>query len=82
MPNGKPGDHPVTDIVVWKKSVFAPETDALIREIAQFTDNYAVYDPFEPIERLFWKAKADPTCEPELREALRGLLERLSRERT
>ena len=33
MPNGKPRDHPVTDVVVYGMPVFSPEVDELIREI-------------------------------------------------
>ena len=33
MPNGKPGDHPVTDIVVHNMPVFSPRIDALITDI-------------------------------------------------
>jgi hypothetical protein len=33
MPNGKPGDHPLTDIVVYQIPTFTPEIDALVREI-------------------------------------------------
>jgi hypothetical protein len=35
MPNGKPGDHPLTDILVHKIEVFSPRADALIREIVE-----------------------------------------------
>ena len=35
MPNGKPGDHPLTDLFVHGVSVFNPQVDALIREIAE-----------------------------------------------
>jgi hypothetical protein len=34
MPNGKPGDHPLTDIFVHKAEVYGPEADELIRKIA------------------------------------------------
>jgi hypothetical protein len=34
MPNGKPGDHPLTDIVVHRSTVFGAPYDDLIREIA------------------------------------------------
>lgn len=34
MPNGKFGDHPITDIVVHKRSVFSREIDNLIQRIA------------------------------------------------
>jgi hypothetical protein len=74
VPNGKPGDHPVTDVVAWKRDVFGSETDALIREIAGHADDY---DPFEGLDALFWQAEADRTKTPELHEALLRLLARL-----
>jgi len=33
MPNGKPGDHPITDIIIHKMRLFSPKADALIAEI-------------------------------------------------
>jgi hypothetical protein len=33
MPNGKPGDHPLTDIVVHRQLVFGEPIDALIAEL-------------------------------------------------
>jgi hypothetical protein len=38
MPNGKPGDHPYTDIVHWKKDTYSPLAANLVREIATLTD--------------------------------------------
>jgi hypothetical protein len=35
MPNGKPGDHPLTDILVYKLNVYGREADDLIRRIAE-----------------------------------------------
>jgi hypothetical protein len=35
MPNGKPGDHPLTDILVHKLSVYGSEADDLICRIAE-----------------------------------------------
>ena len=35
MPNGKPGDHPLTDILVHKTQVYGPEADELIRKIGE-----------------------------------------------
>jgi len=34
MPNGKPGDHPLTDLLVHKSKVYGKEADELIRQIA------------------------------------------------
>ena len=35
MANGKPGDHPLTDILVHKLNVYGREADDLIRRIAE-----------------------------------------------
>jgi len=35
MPNGKPGDHPLTDILVHNLKVYGQEGDDLIRKIAE-----------------------------------------------
>jgi hypothetical protein len=34
MPNGKPGDHPYTDIVVHDRRVYSETADDLVRRIA------------------------------------------------
>lgn len=38
MPNGRPGDHPVTDIVQGR-AVFGDEADGLIREVVAMGGN-------------------------------------------
>ena len=73
MPNGKPHDNPVTDVVVWKRDVYGAEVDALIREIDGFTTDYGTYDPFEPVVQLLFDAEADPSRIPELHRKLRAL---------
>jgi hypothetical protein len=35
MPNGKPGDHPITDIVKHKIPTYSPEIDALVRKLVE-----------------------------------------------
>src|SRR5712691_10446020 len=40
MPNGKPGDQPLTDITVHGLAVYSPKADALIREIVQLGGSY------------------------------------------
>ena len=37
MPNGKPGDHPYTDIVVHRRSVYSPRVDDLVRRVAMLS---------------------------------------------
>ena len=38
LPNGKPGDHPYTDIVIHRLPVYSPSADGLVREIATLGD--------------------------------------------
>ena len=51
MPDGKPGDHPITDIAVHNMPVFSPRIDALIRDIVALggrKDLEAEFDLFAP----------------------------------
>jgi hypothetical protein len=41
MPNGKPGDHPYTDIVTYGRDVYSPRAAGLVREIAKLSDDKA-----------------------------------------
>ena len=38
MPNGKPGDHPLTDILQHKLEVYSTHADRLVREIVSLAD--------------------------------------------
>jgi len=38
MPNGKPGDHPYTDVVTHGRDVYSHRVANLIREIAKLSD--------------------------------------------
>jgi hypothetical protein len=44
MPNDKPGDHPLSDILVFGREVYGPETDDLIRGISEFSSKYELYE--------------------------------------
>jgi len=44
MPNNKPGDHPLTDIIVHGREVYGPEADELIRGISEFSSKYELYE--------------------------------------
>lgn len=57
MANGKPGDHPVNDILDHGRAVFSPEADALVREIAALLPRYRLWDLVDwfspgPVEEL------------------------------
>ena len=43
MPNDKPGDHPLSDILIYGREVYGPETDDLIRGISEFSSKYELY---------------------------------------
>ena len=59
MPSGTPGDGPVVDVVIYGQAVFTPKVDALVREIDGFTDDYGVFDPFEPVQDRLWSVWRD-----------------------
>jgi hypothetical protein len=80
VPNGKPGDNPVTDVVVWNREVYGADVDALIREIGSFTTDYGAYDPLESVTQLLFDAEADPSCVPELHQRLEALRDELRKD--
>jgi hypothetical protein len=58
VPNGKPGDHPFTDIVTHKANLYSPLAAALVREIATLADDKSrralsdmLYEKFNPYDR-------------------------------
>ena len=80
MANGKPGDNPVTDIILYGKEPFSPEINALICEIAGFTDDFGEYDPFEEVdglEDLLFATERHPERQPELQQQLLALRDQL-----
>ncbi len=56
MPNGKPGDHPLTDILNHELEVYSAHADKLVREIGNLADEntrrelgdrlYQEYNPY------------------------------------
>lgn len=57
MPNGKPGDHPITDILNHHTVVFSRTADNLIREISLIVpndqiDEYVNWQNPPPIEEF------------------------------
>ncbi len=46
MPNGKPGDHPINDIVDHGLEVFTPEIDELILEISKLVPRERMWQMF------------------------------------
>jgi hypothetical protein len=48
MPNGKPGDHWLTDLLHWKRPAFGEPVDGLLKEIAELGGELV-------LERSPWK---------------------------
>lgn len=44
MATGKPGDHPLSDILIHKLEVYGPEADELIRGISEFSSRHELYE--------------------------------------
>jgi hypothetical protein len=61
MPNGNPGDHPYTDIVIHGMEVFGDEIDDLVREIDRLAGSEAVLERTAKILwNHFWRQIKDP----------------------
>jgi hypothetical protein len=72
MPNGKPGDHPATDLrEEGYDEVFTPEIDAIILELHGLTEDYARFDPFgNDLNAFMLEARHDRSLWPELHQRL------------
>jgi hypothetical protein len=44
MANSKPGDHPLTDIVLHRIETYGSQVDELIREISELSSQWELYD--------------------------------------
>jgi hypothetical protein len=56
MANGKPGDHPLTDVLHHKLQVYSRETDELIRKIAALCSSRELYAWWD--EEIGWEGDA------------------------
>lgn len=70
MPNGKPGDGPISDLVNWGAEPFTPEINALIREIVELADGDVWPFDTDRVYELETAAVADPARQPELHREL------------
>ena len=71
MPNGRPGDHPVTDIINHKIPTFSPEIDSLIRQL-----HWRI--PPNELDDIFYRNCTRPL--PEFQAELEAALERAKRQ--
>ena len=52
MPNGRPGDHPLTDILNYGYSEFGEPIDGLVKQIAEMPEFQAVT---EEVASILWE---------------------------
>jgi hypothetical protein len=64
MANGKPGDHPLTDILIHRIPVFAPDIDDMIREIDQLGGRREILD------RIDWFSPLPTDFEDQIRTSV------------
>ncbi len=61
MPNGRPGDHPLTDMLMHNLHPFPPEMEAMLREILEldsdFPDGKRAY-----LDQLEWGKRFSDWC--------------------
>lgn len=93
VPNGVPGDSPITDIIAYGREQYGPEIDGLIREIvalnggvvsdAKRDDVFAVLSgDAETFYELIYAARANESRRAELQRRLLAIREELLRERS
>jgi len=56
MPNGKPGDHPLTDILVHRLRTYGYEADELVRKIAEISSRRELDEWWN--KEIGWKASS------------------------
>jgi type 1 glutamine amidotransferase len=44
MADGKPGEHPLTDIIVHKIETYGPDADDYIRGVSDFSSRHELYE--------------------------------------
>jgi hypothetical protein len=47
MPNGKPGDHPITDLMIHHLAVYGEPLDTELRQLGQLMSYHRLCDWFE-----------------------------------
>lgn len=73
MPNGKPHDHPLTDILLHSVHVYGEEADTLIRRIAGMCSRQELYEWWE--REIGWSSSEHSVVE-KARFQLEQLLQR------
>jgi hypothetical protein len=74
--NGKPGDHPITDIMVYKIAVYGEPLDSQLRQLGELMSYRRLCDWFEQ-HRSTPTAQLQPLVAAKLEEVRRDTEERV-----
>jgi hypothetical protein len=44
MPNDKPGNHPLSDILIYNIETYGPDVDKLIRGVSELSSRHELYE--------------------------------------
>jgi hypothetical protein len=62
MPNGRPGDHPINDILDHRLPVYSERIDELVRKVAEYVSRerlWNLFDWFSPPPKSEFKAQLE-----------------------
>jgi hypothetical protein len=77
MPNGRPGDHPITDLMIHQLSVYGEPLDTKLRQIGELMSYHRLCDWFE--QGQYWttpKEELEPIVTAKLETLKRDALNR------
>ena len=77
MPNGKPGDHPITDLMIYHLSVYGEPLDTELRQLGDLMSYHQLCDWFE--QQQHWmlpKEQLEPIVSAKLKELKRDAQDR------
>jgi hypothetical protein len=81
MPNGKPGDHPLSDILSHGLPTYGPEIDGLIREIDALEGPNGTALADAELQEILFRAETDSALLERLRARLLQIRAHLRGER-
>jgi hypothetical protein len=77
MPNGNPGDHPITDLMIHHLSVYGEPLDTKLRQLGELMSYHRLCDWFE--QRKYWttaKEELEPIVAVKLKTLKRDAQDR------
>ncbi len=80
MAAGGPGDHPLTDIILYNQDVYNKTCDSLIREISKYVSLEDLFEMYDWFGNQSPQNSQNNRFEIELRDNLNGLKEKAKKD--